>query len=114
AAESNPTRRANEIILQREAWNQKLRALGVLVPSEVDRICSDDRRTRFLVKDMLPVQSIAIVGGESTIGKSPLLYQLALCVASGIPFLGLPTEKGRVLYLDLENDLYDCQGIRDA
>jgi RecA-family ATPase len=83
-------------------------------PPEVDRICSDDRRTRFLVKDMLPVQSIAIVAGESTIGKSPLLYQMALCVASGIPLLGMATEKSRVLYFDLENDLYDCQGIRDA
>lgn len=114
AGDSNPTRRANEIILEKEAWKEKLRKLGVLLPSEVDRICSNDRRTRFLVKDMLPVQSIAIVAGESTIGKSPLLCQLALCVASGIPFLGMATERSGVLYLDLENDLYDSQGIRDA
>src|SRR5262249_22134657 len=34
--------------------------------------------------------------------KSPLFYQMAQCTAAGIPFLGWPTHRGRVLYMDFE------------
>jgi AAA domain-containing protein len=94
---------------------QKLLSLGVLWPGEVDRICAEERQTKFLVQDFLPMKSsIAIAAGESTIGKSPLICQLGLCVAAGVPFLGMPTEQGRVLYFDLENSLSDCKGMRDS
>src|SRR5450631_1541359 len=35
-----------------------LRSLGVWPPVEVDRLCTEDRRTRFLVEGLLPVESI--------------------------------------------------------
>jgi hypothetical protein len=93
---------------------ETLRSLGVLWPAEVDRVCLADKRRRFLVEDLLPVESIGIVGGESTIGKSALICQLAICVAAGVQFLGMPTKKSRVLYFDLENSLADCRGMRDS
>lgn len=93
---------------------QKLLSLGVLSPDQLDRICADQTKTEFLIQDFLPVKSIAIAGGESTIGKSALICQLALCVASGHPFFGMRTQQGRVLYFDLENSLLDCQAMRDA
>lgn len=88
--------------------------MGVLWPAEVDRLCALEARTQFLVEDFLPVKSIAIAAGESTIGKSALICQLGLCVAAGVPFLGLPTTKGPVLYLDLENSLPSCKTMRDS
>jgi hypothetical protein len=93
---------------------EKRRSLGVLSPDEVDRMCDEQQQTRFLVEDFLPLKSIAIVAGESTIGKSPLLCQLGLCVAAGIPFLGLSTNRARVLYFDLENSLTDGKAMRDS
>jgi hypothetical protein len=93
---------------------QKLYSLGVLSPSAVDRICAEEAKTEFLIEGFLPAKSIAIVGGDSGIGKSPLICQLALCLAAGIPFLGLETHQGRVLYFDLENSLVDCKAMRDA
>jgi hypothetical protein len=51
------------------------------------------------------------VVGDSGLGKSPLLYQAALCVATGIPFLGHFVTQGRVLYLDFENGLSDVEGL---
>jgi hypothetical protein len=42
------------------------------------------------------------------------MCQLALCVAAGIPFFGMHTQQGRVLYFDLENSLHDCKVMRDA
>jgi AAA domain len=97
-----------------ELTPQLLHSLGVLSPSMVDRICDDRTQTRFLVEGLLPIKSIAIMAGDSTIGKSPLVLQLALCVAAGVPFLGMPTNQGRVLYFDLENPLPDCKDMRDA
>lgn len=93
---------------------QKLFSLGVLSPAEVDRICAEDAKTRFIIEDLLPAKSIAIVAGDSTIGKSPLVCQLGLCVAAGVPFLGMKTDQRRVLYFDLENSLLDCKGMQDA
>lgn len=94
--------------------NQELLSLGVLWPAEVDRICASETRTQFLIEDFLPSTSVAIAAGESTIGKSALICQLGLSVASGQPFLGMAVEQGRVLYLDLENSVFDCQRMRDA
>lgn len=93
---------------------QKLVSLGVLSPVQVDRICAEQTRTQFLVEDLLPVKSIAIAGGESTIGKSALICQLGLCVATGEQFLGMKTKKGRVLYFDLENSILDCRTMRNS
>jgi hypothetical protein len=92
---------------------QKLLSLGVLWPAEVDRICAAQTQGHFLVADFLPAKSIAIVAGESGIGKSPFAYQLALSVAAGVPSLGMDVQQGPTLYLDLENPLPESQAMRD-
>jgi hypothetical protein len=75
---------------------------GIYTPDEQRRKCCGAIE-RSLIADLIPKQTISLVVGDSGIGKSPLLYQAALCVAAGIPFLGHPTSQGRVLYLDFEN-----------
>jgi hypothetical protein len=99
---------------EHELTHQKLLSLGVLWPAEIDRICDGETSRQFLVEGFLPTKSIGIAAGDSTIGKSPLMYQLGLCVAAGIPFLGRSTKQGRVLFFDLENSLHDSRAIRDA
>jgi AAA domain-containing protein len=93
---------------------KKLLSLGVLSPAMVDRTCDQEAETQFLIEGFLAAKGVGIIAGDSTIGKSPLANQLALSVAAGIPFLGMKTKKGRVLYFDLENPLQDCKGMRDA
>lgn len=56
-----------------------------------------------IVEDMIEEDSVNIIVGDSGIGKSPLLMQLAVCVATGTPFLGLSTKPGPVLCADYEN-----------
>ncbi len=94
--------------------HQKLLSLGVLWPAEVDRVCEEETGTRFLVENFLPAKSVAIAAGDSTIGKSPLVSQVGICVAAGIRFLGQLTKQGRVLHFDLENSLDDSRAIRNA
>lgn len=57
-----------------------------------------------LVKGVLPSRSVNIIGGDSGLGKSPLLCQLAVCVAAGIPFLDHPVKQSPVIIADYEND----------
>jgi AAA domain len=98
----------------KELTPQTLRSLGVLSPAEVDSICAEDTKARFIVEGLLPAKSISIVAGDSTIGKSSLVCLLGLCVATGVPFLGRKTDPRRVLYFDLENSLHDYKEMRDA
>jgi hypothetical protein len=60
-----------------------------------------------IVEDMLQVDTVNVLIGDSGLGKSPLLMQLGICVALGIPFLGLQTVCEPVLYIDYENSMID-------
>jgi hypothetical protein len=61
------------------------------------------RRAAYVVEGMIAENSVNIGVGDSGLGKSPLAYQMGLCIAAGIEFLGRPTKRGPVLYADLEN-----------
>src|SRR5208283_2931647 len=65
----------------------------------------------FLVKNLLPKSSIGLLVGDSGLGKSPLLYQLSISIAAGIPFLNHHVQQGSVLYCDFENGLANTCGI---
>jgi len=56
----------------------------------------------FYVKDWIPKRGKAFLYAPAKSGKSYLCLQLARCVGSGEPFLGLRTTRGKVLYIQLE------------
>ena len=58
--------------------------------------------TAFCVDTLLP-QGITMLGGAPKIGKSWLVLDLCLHIAKGVPFWGLDTRQGTVLYLCLED-----------
>jgi AAA domain len=78
---------------------------------ELKQRCQELDCGSFLIAGLIPNRTLSIVVGDSGLGKSPLLYQAALCVAAGRPFLGRPVSKGRVLYLDFENGLGDVEDL---
>ena len=77
----------------------------------VDTLTALARRqgeTPWLVEDVLMASSFNVLVGDSTLGKTPLALQLAACVVTGAPWLGLPIQKpGTVLYLNGEMDPSD-------
>jgi hypothetical protein len=91
-----------------------LQRLGIHTPESLDILCANEAKKEFLVEGLLAAGAVGILVGDSGIGKSPLLYQLALCVAAGIPFLEMRTSKGPVVYLDCENGALNSQGMRDS
>jgi hypothetical protein len=65
----------------------------------------------YLIDGLVPRGTLVVLVGNSGLGKSPLTYQLGLCVGSGIDFLGRKTRVGRVLMLDYENGAAEASGI---
>ena len=56
-----------------------------------------------IVERFLSAMNIDVLIGDSGLGKTPLAVQLGLCIASGIPFLGMPVQRAAILYVDYEN-----------
>jgi len=56
----------------------------------------------FYVKDWLPKRGKSVIYGPAKVGKSMLCLQISRCIGSAEPFLGIPTVKGSVLYIQFE------------
>jgi len=59
----------------------------------------------WLVDHLITRDQFVVLAALAGTGKSVLSYNLAIALASGSPFLGLPTKKARVLYFDEENPI---------
>lgn len=64
--------------------------------------------TKYLIKDILP-QGTSILTAASKIGKSWLVLDMGLSIATGKNFFGKQTEQASVLYLALEDSLKRLQ-----
>jgi hypothetical protein len=67
-----------------------------------------------IVHGLIPEGSVNIAVGDSGLGKTPLLGQLAVCVATGKPFLDLQVRRGTVMWVDYENGLAPLGEMFDA
>jgi hypothetical protein len=76
--------------------------------------CQQIGNVDYLIEGLLFDRSIGLLVGDSGLGKSALVYQMAVCVASGIPFLDRAVKQGRVLCLDFENGLAQVDQMLDS
>lgn len=60
------------------------------------------REAECLVQDLLCPEQISVMYGPPNTGKTFIALELARCVSSGEPFLGLDTKKGDVFLAELE------------
>lgn len=81
--------------------------------TEMERIYRENPIS-YIIEGLLPADDVHVAVGDSGLGKTPWAYQLGLCVATGVPFLGYPTHAGRVLYYDLENGAEAVLGLGRA
>ena len=58
---------------------------------------------KFIVQDWLPIGYATLFSGHGGAGKSAIALYLAVCIASGHAFFGLPVERRRVLFLSCED-----------
>jgi len=72
------------------------------------------RNDSFLLQDHIVRNSIILQVGDSGLGKSPFNYELGICIAAGVPFLGITTTQARVLYLDYEDDVEEMISLAET
>lgn len=85
------------------------RKWGIRTPGDLSNLATS--RPPDIVEGLVPPCSNNILVGDSGLGKTPLLYQMAVCVAAGIQFLGRAVQQGPVLYVDCENGRGDVHDI---
>ncbi len=56
----------------------------------------------WILEDLLPAGSLACLAAKPKVGKTTIIYELAVNVATGRPFLGRKTKQGGVLILAME------------
>lgn len=74
----------------------------------------EEARGEETVEGVLGEGTVALFAGDSGIGKSPLLTQMGLCVAAGIPFLNQQVTQGDVLLVDYENGKADLINLAET
>jgi KaiC/GvpD/RAD55 family RecA-like ATPase len=79
----------------------ELRTLGVFTPETLETQAKEE--PPWTVEGLFQAQTVNLLVGDSGIGKTPLMVQLGVAVASGTPFLGRRTRRGSVLYADFES-----------
>jgi len=73
-------------------------------PVHVHDHALDGRDIRWIVEGMIPERSVIMMAGSPKLGRKSLLaMHLAMCVASGKPFLGYQVQRHDVLYVCLED-----------
>ena len=63
---------------------------------------------KFVVPDIIPC-GLTILASPPKFGKSWMCLDMAISVATGTPFMGIPTKKDGVIYLALEDGDYRLQ-----
>lgn len=58
----------------------------------------------WLVPNVVPMRNVTLLSGDGGTGKSLLALQLAISVACGKQWLGLPARAGRALFISAEDD----------
>lgn len=58
---------------------------------------------KFIVPDWLPEGEVTLFAGHGGSGKSAMALQLAVCIALGAPWFGMPTQRRRACFVSLED-----------
>ena len=74
------------------------------IPQTLSDLLTGPTDIDWIVEDIIPPQTSGLLAGEGGVGKTWLMLELALAVATGTPWLGkFPTRQGTVLVVDEEN-----------
>ena len=101
--ETEATARSNELRNKAEIFRRSSGAFQ-LPPSKYrsDFTPEEEKLSPELIKGLFRMNQKMILSGASKSGKSFMLIELALCLASGTPWIGYECKECKVLYVNLE------------
>lgn len=88
--------------LEGETIQQLLRPVGGFCYSASSFMHLPLPQVPYYLQDWLPKMGKAMIYAPAKSGKSYLSLQVSRCIGAGLPFLGIPTTQGTVLYVQFE------------
>jgi hypothetical protein len=101
-----------------DAWRDDREEIKPMTLSEFRALTPDKRE--WLIASILPAQTTGLVHSAPGTGKTLLFYDFAKAVATGSPWNGYPTQKGRVLIVQTDEptsetrDRFEVSGMFEA
>lgn len=96
-------------LLDIKALEKNDEAIGLKLVTIRDLLNEPESNDEYLVEGLLSANGISLVAAKPKTGKSTLIRQLALAIATGSDFLGRQTKQGAVVYLSLEDRRQDVR-----
>lgn len=59
---------------------------------------------RFIIPGWLPARAVTLLSSHGSAGKSQIAMVLGVCLAAGIPWMGIPVERQKVLIYSCEDE----------
>lgn len=87
--------------LARVALEERRQGVPVVLLNEV---AVEDTSPRWRLDGWVTESGVTLIYGDGGSAKSTVAMALACCIEAGLPFLGLKTRRGHVLYVDYETD----------
>jgi AAA domain len=100
-----------------DAWRDDREEIKPMTLSEFRALTPDKRE--WLIASILPAQTTGLVHSAPGTGKTLLFYDFAKAVATGSPWNGYPTQKGKVLIVQTDEptsetrDRFEVSGMFD-
>jgi hypothetical protein len=101
-----------------DAWRDDREEIKPMTLSEFRALTPDKRE--WLIASILPAQTTGLVHSAPGTGKTLLFYDFAKAVATGSPWNGYPTQKGKVLIVQTDEptsetrDRFEVSGMFEA
>ena len=102
-----PAQGTGDTSAQDRLYESARKRLNLRTVEELARVVNERKRQKknAIIDGFIPPQSLVLVGGDSGLGKSALLYTMGMAAATGTDFLGFKTRPVRVLMMDFENGI---------
>lgn len=112
--ERDEARRQELLAKQREKQRKKIDEALAVEAMDDPLIASlnksnEIKPVNYVIQSLIPERSVGFLVGESGAKKTFAALQMALCVARGVHFGGLPVRQGSVMYFAPE----DASGVRE-
>ena len=92
-----------DVGLDKQDTAEKNNSLSWIEVSISDLLTNPTAPPQFIVDSLLPFGVVTLLTAHGGTGKSMLALQMAVCVATGFPFMGKPTIQSKVLFFSAED-----------
>lgn len=92
-----------DVGLDKQDTAEKNNNLSWIKVSISDLLTNPTAPPQFIIDSLLPFGVVTLLTAHGGTGKSMLALQMAVCVATGFPFMGKPTIQSKVLFFSAED-----------